>query len=125
MAVFGKLSAKKTSQKNQQILRIYIYIHENAQILQLHNFNLDASWSTECRLIQRVIFTSFLLDVATLRRDNVVTLLGLDINEGKFKATPILTEISEFIISERKSLFCGVDAGDIHLRLYRLPVVTE
>ena len=31
-------------------------------------FDCDASWSTECRLTQREISTSFLLDVATLRR---------------------------------------------------------
>ena len=48
---------------------------ESEKILQLHNFNLDAPWSTEYRLTQRVIFTSFLLDVATLRRWNVVALL--------------------------------------------------
>ena len=56
-----------------------------AQILQLHNFNLFASWSTECRLIQREIFTSFLIDVATLPRCNIVTLLRNYINEGNIK----------------------------------------
>ena len=36
-------------------------------------FDWDASWSTECRLTQRESSTSFLLDVATLRRWNVMT----------------------------------------------------
>ena len=60
-------------------------MHENARILQLHHFNLDASWSTECQLTQREICTSFLLDVATLRRCHVVTLRRIYINEGKIK----------------------------------------
>ena len=58
-------------------------MHENAKILQLHHFNLDASWSTECRLTQLDICTSFLVDVATLRRCHVVTLRRIYINEGK------------------------------------------
>ena len=58
-------------------------MHENAKILQLHHFNLDASWSTECRLTQLDIFTSFLVDVATLRRCDVVTLRRIYIKEGK------------------------------------------
>ena len=60
-------------------------MHENAKILQLHHFSLDASWSTECRLTQLDIFTTFLVDVATLRRCNVVTLRRIYINEGKIK----------------------------------------
>ena len=44
---------------------------------------LDASWSTECRLTQLEIFTSFLVDVATLRRCHVVTLRRIYIKEGK------------------------------------------
>ena len=52
-------------------------MHENCKILQLHHFNLDASWSTDCRLTQREICTSFLLDVATLQRCHVVTLRRL------------------------------------------------
>ena len=60
-------------------------MHENAKILQLHHFNLDASWSLECRLTQLDIFTSFLVDVAKLRRCHVVTLRQSYINEGKIK----------------------------------------
>ena len=60
-------------------------MHENGKILQLHHFNLDASWSTECRLTLREICTSFLLDVATLQRCHVVTFRRIDINEGKIK----------------------------------------
>ena len=62
-----------------------MHIHENAEILQLHTFNFDASWSIECRLTQREIFTSFLLDVATLQRTDVATLLRIFINESKIK----------------------------------------
>ena len=55
------------------------------KILQLHNFNLDAYWSTERQLTQREIFTSFLLVVATLRLCKVVMLLTIYINEGKIR----------------------------------------
>ena len=58
-------------------------MHENGKIVQLHHFNLDATWSTECRLTQCEIFTSFLLDVATLRRCHVVTLRRIYIKVGK------------------------------------------
>ena len=82
----------------QKIIEVFVYIHTKAQILQLHNINLDASWSTECRLTHREIFISisFLLDVANFRRRNLVSLLRIDINEGKFKTTPFWTEISEY-----------------------------
>ena len=60
-------------------------MHENGKILQLHHFNLDASSSSECRLTQLHIFTSFLVDVATLRRCHVVTLRRIYINEVKIK----------------------------------------
>ena len=48
---------------------IYIFIHNNATILQLHNYNLKASWSTECRLTQREIFKFILVDVVILLKD--------------------------------------------------------
>ena len=50
-------------------------------------FDWDASWSTECRLTQREIFTTFRLDLVTLRRCNVVTLFNIYINKGKIIKT--------------------------------------
>ena len=106
---------------------LHIYTHENVKILQLHNFSLKASWSTECRLTQREFFASFLLDVATLRRYKVVTLLRIYMNEGKIKIEQHLfgqKSQNTNINSERKRLSCRVEGGDAHWRLYRLPVVT-
>ena len=71
---FGELTAKTTPLKNEED---FTYIRENAKILPLRNVNLDASWSTECRLTQREIFTSFMLDVATFRRFSVATFQNL------------------------------------------------
>ena len=48
-------------------------------------FDWVTSWSTECRLTQREISTSFLLDVATLRRWNVATKLNIYISEDKIR----------------------------------------
>ena len=84
-------------------------MHENAKILQLYYFKLDASWWIECRLTQREIFTSFLLDVATLRRCDVVTLRRIYINEGKIKIEQHFCgpkSKNGIISSERKRLFC-------------------
>ena len=53
--------------------------------MQFHTFYWDASLSTECRLTQRVMSTSFLLDVATLRRWNVATKLNIYISEDKIR----------------------------------------
>ena len=93
--------------------------------MHLHNFDLEVSWSATCQFTQRVIFTSFLLDVDTIRRGNVITLLRIDINEGKLKTTPFRNEISEYNHKyiDRERLFYGVEGGHVHLRLYRLPVV--
>ena len=87
-------------------------MHENGKILQLHHFNLDASWSTDSRLTQLEIFTSFLLDVATLQRCHVVTLRRIYINEGKVKMEQHLfgpKSENRIINSEGKRLFCTVE----------------
>ena len=55
----------------------------HAKIWHLHYFNLDAFWSTEYRLTQRMICTSFLLNVATLQSCHVVTFRIIYINDGK------------------------------------------
>ena len=71
VAWFGKISAKR-KHHNKSEKSSYIYM----KMQNLCNFTLfywDASWLTECRLTQREISTSFLLDVTTLRRWNVVT----------------------------------------------------
>ena len=99
----------------------------HAKILQLHHFNLDASWSTECRLTQPEIFTSFLLGVATLRRCCAVTLITIYINEGKTKTEQYFLgpkSMNTIINSERKCLSCRVEGGDANWRFHRLPVVT-
>ena len=82
------------------------------KILPLHNFNLDASSSTECRLTQREIFTSFLLYV---RYD--VTSHRIYIIQGKIKIEQhLLGQKSKntIINSERKRLFCRVEDWDAH-----------
>ena len=89
-------------------------MHENAKILQLHYFNLEASWSMEYRLTQREIFTSFLPAVATLLRCHGVTLRRIYINEGKIKIEQHLfgpKSKNTFINSERKRLLFRVEGG--------------
>ena len=112
---------------DKNLRRLHIYIHENAQILQFRNFNLDASWSTDRPLTEREIFTSFLLDVSTFPRWNIVTLLRIYIKEGKIKIQQHLfgpKSQNTIIDSERKCLFCRVEGEEPHWRLYRLPAGT-
>ena len=100
-------------------------VSRHAKILYLHHFNFDASWSTECRLTQLEIFTSFLVDVATLRRFHVVTLRRIYINEGIIKIEHHLfgpKSKNRIINSERKRLFCKFEGGDAHLGLCSLPL---
>ena len=102
-------------------------MHENAKILQLHHFNLDASWSTECRLTQGEICISFLLDIARLRRCRVVTLRRVYTNEDKIDIEQHLfgpKSNNRIINSERKRLFCRVEVGYAHCGLVGLLVVT-
>ena len=78
---------------------------------------MEASWSTECRMTQREIFTSLLLDVATVRSYSAVTLLRIYINEGNIKIEQHVfgPKFKNTIInSERKLLFCSVEGGDVH-----------
>ena len=103
-------------------------MYENAKIFQLQHFNLDSSWSTECRLTQLEIFTSFLLDVPTLRRCHDVTLHRIYINEGKIKMEQHLygpKTKNRIINSEGKRLFCTVEVGNTPWGLYALLVVNE
>ena len=113
---FGKICSNKTPQKIKEDF-IYIYIHENLKILTLHNFNLDASYRTDCRLTERDIFTSFLIHVAALRRCSVVKLLIIYINEGTIKIEEHLygpKSKNTIISSERKRPFCRAEGGNAH-----------
>ena len=68
-------------------------------------------------MTQREIFTSFLLDVATVRSYSVVTLLRIYINEGNIKIEQHVfgpKSKNTIINSERKRLFCSVEGGDVH-----------